>query len=125
MRYLLALVLVGFMAGCATHANAPVTVNLSPTGLDEYNKTRVIKALDIIRDAAIDGEKVGVFAHNDTVNIVTFHKSTVQVILASTTGWKPTVQTAVNELVKHLSAAGQAKVAPYVPLVTAILLEVN
>ena len=32
---------------------------------------------------------------------------------------------ALIETVKHLSPAGQAKVAPYVPLVTAILQEVN
>ena len=125
MRYLLALVLVGFMAGCATHANTPSTVNLSQTGLEEYNKTRAIHALDILRDAAIDGEKVGVFSHADTVNVVTYHKSAVQVIAASGAGWKVTVQTALIETVKHLSPAGQAKVAPYVPLVTAILQEVN
>ena len=118
-------VAVTAQAGCATAANTPATVNLSPTGLDEYNKTRAIKALDIIRDAAIDGEKVGVFAHADTVNVVTYHKSIVQVITASGAGWKATVQTALNEMVKHLTPAGQAKVAPYVPLVTAILQEVN
>ena len=125
MRYLLALVLVGFMAGCATHANTPSTVNLSQTGLEEYNKTRVIKALDIIRDAAIDGEKVGVFAHADTVHVVTFHKSTVQVIAATSNGWKVAVQTALDELVKNLSPAARAKVGPYVPLVSAILQEVQ
>jgi hypothetical protein len=126
---LCSLLFVGLVAsvesGCATHANAPVTQNLSPTGLDEYNKTRAIHALDIIRDAAIDGEKVGVFAHADTVHVVTFHKSTVQVISASTTGWKPAVQTALNELTKALSASAQTKVAPYVALVSAILQEVN
>jgi hypothetical protein len=122
------LLFVGVMAaaesGCATKQNAPITQNLSPTGLDEYNKTRAIHALDIIRDAAIDGEKVGVFAHADTVHVVTFHKSTVQVISASTTGWKPAVQTALNELTKSLSASAQTKVAPYIALVTAILQEV-
>jgi hypothetical protein len=111
-------------AGCATHANAPATVNLSATGLADYNKTRFIAVIDIIRDAALDGEKVGAFAHADTVNIVTWHKSTVQVLAASGAGWKAAAQTALDELVKHLSAAAKAKVAPYVPLATAILQEV-
>lgn len=123
------LLFVGFTAmvesGCATHANTPSTVNLSPTGLDEYNKTRVVHALDIIRDAAIDGEKLGVFSHQDTVNIVTYHKSTVQVIAVSGSGWKTTVLTSLTETVKHLSPAAQSKVAPYVSLVSAILQEVS
>ena len=72
----------------------------------------------------LDGEKVGAFAHNDTVNIVTWHKSTVQVIAASGAYWKAAAQTALDELVTHLSAAAKAKVAPYVPLATAILQEV-
>lgn len=127
MRYLLTVVLLGFLAlpGCATHANTPVTVNLSQTGLDEYNKTRVIHALDIIRDAAVDGEKLGVFSRQDTVNIVSYHKSTVQVLSVSGAGWRATVQTTLDETVTHLTPSARAKVAPYVALVKAILQEVQ
>lgn len=121
--FVASMLFVGVMESCAT-VHQPVTANLSPTGLADYNKTRVIQVLDIIRDAAIDGEKVGAFSHADTVNIVTFHKSTVQVIAATATSWKAAVQTALDALLTHLTPAGRAKVSPYVPLVTAILEEV-
>jgi hypothetical protein len=123
-RLCLLLVLCLGLVAVPACATTPVTANLSPTGLAEYNQTRVIKVLDVIRDAAIDGEKFGVFSHTDTVNVVTYHKSAVQVIAAGASGWKAAVQTGLDETLKHLTPSARTKVGPYAPLVTALLQEI-
>lgn len=119
MRYLLALVLVGFMAGCA---KAPPS--LSPTGVADFNKTRVVKALDLVRDTAVDAEAAHVIATDDARQVVLWHKSAVTVVAASETGWKAIVTTTVDQTVSHLSSAAQSRLGPYIALLKALLQEV-
>lgn len=119
MRYLLALVLVGFM-GCA---KAPPS--LSPAGQADFNRTRVVKALDLVRDTAIDAEAAHVIATDDVRQVVLWHSSAVKVVAVSGTGWKATVTTTLDEALSHTKPVTQSKLAPYVALLKALIAEVN
>ncbi len=118
MRYLLALVLVGFMAGCAS---APPTLSTAAQG--DFNRTRVVKSIDIVRDAAVDAEAAHVISTDDARQVVIWHKSAVNVVAASSTGWKDALTTTLDEALKNRPTL-QAKLAPYVALFKALLQEV-
>ncbi len=118
MRYLLALVLVGFMAGCAS---APPTLSTAAQG--DFNRTRVVKSIDIVRDAAVDAEAAHVISTDDARQVVIWHKSAVNVVAASSTGWKDALTTTLDEALKNRPTL-QAKMAPYVALFKALLQEV-
>lgn len=124
MLRLLPLLLVGFLA-LPSCAKAPP--NLSPAGAAAFQKTRVIKALDLLRDFAIDGEAATpqIVSTDTTRKIVTAHASILKVMDVAGAGWQQLVSTSLGEVVNNLPAVDRPKVAPYVALVQAILLEVR
>jgi hypothetical protein len=107
-------------AGCA---KAPPS--LSPAGQADFNKTRVVKALDLVRDTAVDAEAAHVISTDDTRQVVLWHKSAVSVVAGSETGWKGTVTTTLDQVVTHLKPEAQTKLGPYVALLKALIAEVN
>ena len=109
-------------AGCA---KAPPT--LGPTASVDFQKTRIIKALDVFRDFAIDGEAAKPQAVSTalTKKIVTYHQSALHIIDAAGTTWKSLVGSGLDEFVATLSQADQSKVRPYVGLIKALIAEVN
>ncbi len=106
-------------AGCA---KAPPS--LSPAGQSDFNKTRVVKALDLVRDTAVDAEAAHVISTDDTRQVVLWHKSAVNVVAASETGWKATVTSTLDQTVSHLKPETQTKLGPYVALLKALIGEV-
>ena len=121
MRYLLALVLAFTFTACT---KAPP--QLGPVAALDFQKTRIIKALDVFRDFAIDGEaaKPQVVSTDLARKVVTYHQATLKIVDAAGTDWKSLVRTSLTAFVATLSQAEQAKVAPYVNLVSALLEEV-
>jgi hypothetical protein len=109
------------MVGQVGCTHAPPT--LSPAAQGDFNRTRVVKAIDIIRDAAVDAESAHVLSTDDTRQIVIWHKSAVNVIQASSTGWKAALTTTLDEALKNRPNL-QTKLAPYVALFKALLQEV-
>jgi hypothetical protein len=107
-------------AGCA---KAPP--NLSPQANVAFQKTRVIKALDLARDFAIDGEAQvpKVVSTKTTRDIVLWHQSSLKVMQASDTGWVEAVNAGLTEVVNKLEPAEKQKFTPYVVLVQTILRE--
>lgn len=124
MIRLLPLLLIGFLA-LPSCTKAPP--NLSPAGQAAFQKTRVIKGLDLLRDFAIDAEAQSpkVLSTDTTRKIVQAHQSILKIMDAAGNGWQALVGTALDEVVNSLPAAERGKVAPYVALVKAILLEVQ
>lgn len=124
MLRLLPLLLVGLLALPSCTHTPP---NLGPVAAQDFQKTRIIKALDLLRDFAIDGEA----AHPQAVptplarKIVTYHQSTLHILDAAGTGWKALVGTSIDEFVNQLTPTEQTRVRPYVGLVKAILAEVG
>lgn len=123
MKTLLSLVLVGFVLAPAC-AKAPP--NLTPQSVDEFNKTRVIKSIDILRDTAViaNGTVPPTISSASIRRVAQAHQSAVNVIVASATGWQATVALGLDELLTNLPANERATLAPYVALAKTLLNEV-
>ena len=113
---------LGLVASVESCTHPPPS--LSAAGQLDFNKTRVLKALDLVRDTAIDAEAAHLIPTDDTRQIVTWHKSAVSVVDVAGTGWKVTVTTTIDQTVSHLSSTAQTKLAPYVALLKALIGEV-
>jgi redox-regulated HSP33 family molecular chaperone len=87
----------------------------------------VIKALDLARDFAIDGEAQTpkVVSTKTTRDIVQWHQSSLKVMQASDSGWVQAVGSGLDEVVNKLEPGEKQKFTPYVSLVKAILTEVT
>jgi hypothetical protein len=100
--------------------------NLTPVGTAAFQKTQVIKGLDLLRDFAIDAEAQTpkVLPTATTRRIVQYHQSALKVIQSTDAGWQGAVETSLDEVVANLSPSEREKVTPYVALVKTILREV-
>ncbi len=118
MKTIFLLLVISFVA-CT-----PAPPAASPKAQLAFQSTRVIKALDILRDFAIDGEAQTpkVVSTATTRKIVLYHRSAITLIHDIPQGWKQTVSDGLDEAVKDVPEA--QKLAPYVGLVKAILTEV-
>jgi predicted Zn-dependent protease len=97
--------------------------NLSPAGATAFNKTRVVKALDLVRDTAIlaNAQTPPVLSTDDTRLVVQFHEATVKTLQATDQGWQAAVSTAVTEFSKTLTPAQQHVIAPYLVLLQTLI----
>jgi hypothetical protein len=105
------------LAAACTHA--PPT--LSPQGVHDFNTLRVIKALDLLRDTAIDANKQTppLLTTATTRKIVNYHKFAVMTLDASGAGAKAGVSSALAQLIADpsLTPPELALVQPYYALV--------
>jgi hypothetical protein len=116
---------MGFVWTVESCAKAPPS--LGPVAAQDFQKTRVIKGLDLLRDFAIDGEAATpkVVSTATTRQIVTYHQSALKILDAAGSDWKAVVGTSLDALVPALPEKDRPKVAPYVALVKGLLQEVN
>jgi hypothetical protein len=115
---------MGFVWTVQSCATAPPA--LGPVAAADFQKTRVIKALDVFRDFAIDGEaaKPQAISTETARKIVTYHQATLKILDAAGSDWRSLVATSLDALTPTLPEKDRPKVAPYVALVKALLLEV-
>ena len=108
-----ALVLAVLAFGCAS---APP--NLTPQAHTAFHNTQVIKALDLIRDIAIDAnaQQPELLSTDTTRMIVQYHKASLVIIKATDTGWKTAIIAATEEVLKNLPPNEKALLTPYVTL---------
>lgn len=106
-------------------ASAPPT--LGPAAAQAFQNTRVVKGLDLLRDAAIDAnaQTPPLLNTATTRKVVLYHESSVKIIHASGSGWKAAVVTGLDELPKDLPAAEASVLAPYLALVKTLLESVQ
>ena len=118
----LALVILLAVPGCV---HAPP--NLSPSGVAAFNATRVVKALDVLRDFAVDANAQipPLLSTATTRKVVTYHRSAVTTIGAVPSGWVPVVTTGLDEVLRDLPDTERATLTPYVALVKTLILEVS
>ena len=116
-----ALIFSGGSLAPTSCTHAPPT--LSPAGAAAFQATRVVKALDVLRDFAIDAEAQTpkMLSTANARTIVTFHESAIKTIAAVPGGWKPTVTAGLEQLQHDLPAADWQRVAPYVNLVRVLI----
>lgn len=128
LRRSLSAVLVAFALSVtvACHVTPP-PAGLSPAGITAFNQTRLVKALDTIRDTAIsaNAQPKPLISTDDTRAIVTLHETALKTIQASANGWQDAVRAAVDNGVKALSASTQALLAPDVALFDTLLGELK
>jgi hypothetical protein len=117
-------VIVGIALGCggsscATHAPP----NLSPEARAAWYGTRVIKALDVLRDTAIaaQAQTPPLLSDAATRVIVETHRSLLETIHALPRGWPATVGTALTDVEGQLAPDDRAIVQPYVDLTRTLL----
>lgn len=111
-----------FTAGaCITKAPEVYT----PTQAQAFYKYRVIKALDLVRDIAIDAgnETPPLIAEQSVRDIVEYHRSALLIIRATDKGWQPAVSKSLDELIAHLPGSAAKLLRPYTTLASAILGE--
>lgn len=126
MKYLFVLVALTITLGCAEScAKAPP--NLTPEATAAFNGLQAVRALDLLRDTAIaaNAQVPPLIDEATTRKIVLYHQSAVKIVQASPGGWKPAVQTGLDELLKDLSPSSKQTLAPYVALLKSILNEVT
>lgn len=106
-------------------ASAPPT--LSPAATTAFQATRVVKALDVLRDAAIAAnEQVPPLISTDsTRQVVTYHKAALLVISQTPGGWRPSITAGLTGLLENLPAAERQQLVPYVTLIQMLVVEVG
>ena len=107
-RLNLSLVLLALVFTIACSGNVPP--NLTPEGSAAFQKTRVIKSLDVLRDFAIDAEAQTpkVLSTDTTRRVVTYHQSALRVIQSTDAGWAAAVKASLDEVVAAATGAGRA-----------------
>lgn len=118
---LVALTLLIGASSCATHAPA----NLSPEAQKAWYGTRVIKALDVLRDTAIEAnaQTPPLLSEAVTRQIVQTHASVLQIVRDAPNGWQTSVTTALTELERRLPPPEAAIVQPYLELTRTLVKE--
>lgn len=121
----LALTLSFVACGATPPPNTSPTRNLSAAGVAAFQSTKVVKALDVLRDVAVEAEKQHLLSTDTTRQVVTYHLSAVKTIGAVPSGWQTIVSTGLAELPKHIPAAEWKQLEPFAALITTVLHEVS
>lgn len=122
--YVLIAVCFFMLLAPACAQNAPP--NLSPAGVSAWQATKVIKALDVVRDIAVDASNTTppLLAHDTMLKIVAWHKTAITVAHATPTGWGPTIKASLGATQQLLSPAEHRQLDPYFALTLTVLNEV-
>lgn len=115
------------LAGCSHPAPGAIdpTVNLSPTGKASYQALRVGKALDVLRDVAVAGEKQTpkVVSSAGALKVIAYHRQVVTTMAAIPDKWLTVAEVGLDQLRQDLSAAEWARIAPFVDLLRTLYTE--
>ena len=116
------ILLLVLLTGCA-----PAPPTLSPDASLAFQNTRVIKGLDVLRNAAVDAEAAvpQQLSTATTRKVVLFYQSSLRTIQATGHGWRPIVAQALKELPQNLPAKERAILEPYLRLVSVLLGEAS
>jgi hypothetical protein len=100
---------------------------LTPAGVVAFNATRVVKALDVLRDFAVDAnaQTPPLLTTATTRTVVTYHRAAVSVIGQSPSGWVPIVVAGLEQLQTTIPAPEYQRLAPYVSLVSTLVKELS
>lgn len=104
---------------------APAPPNLTPAGVAAFKGTQAIKALDMLRDAAVDANALTppLISTDSTRRVVLYHKSAITIIHKTPGGWRPTVGAGLGELRASLKGTDGEQLAPYIHLAQTLIEE--
>lgn len=105
--------------------HAPPT--LTPKATEAFHGTEAIKGLDLLRNFVVDANKQipPLISTPTMLKVVKYHRSALVLIHDIPNGWKATVLTGLDEVVKDLPAAESQKLIPYIALIKGIVQEVQ
>lgn len=126
MKSMLVLLVLAFSTvGGSACGPGHVPPNLSPQGSLNFQRTRVIKALDLLRDTVIDGngQTPPVFSTATTAKVVRLHQAAIQTANAADSGWVAAVRTLLDQFGKDpsLLPGEVANLVPYLTLASQAL----
>ena len=110
-----------------TVACAKTPPSLTPEASLAFKGTQAVKALDILRDTAIEAhaQVPPLLTEEVTRKVVLYHQSTVKIIHGAPAGWTTVARTGLDELMGNLSPPDKALLTPYVALIKTIIAEVT
>jgi hypothetical protein len=134
---LLVLTTVGCTDGCTK-----TPPELTPDAAIAFQSTRVVQALDVVRDAAIAANETvpPMVSTDNTRTVVAWHRSAVVVIQAVPSGWKATVRASIYTLTcepaasmvqppppctPQLAPSAVTRLSPYVNVLLLVINEVK
>lgn len=132
IRMFVLLLALVFTFGAASCAKAPV--GLSPSGTAAFHARKVVRALDVLRDFAVDAEAQNpkVLSTQTTRIIVLAHREALRAIEAAPGGWRPVVEKVLETLscsggpscASPIPEGDRQKILPYLALTRAVIQEV-
>jgi hypothetical protein len=124
MRFWLPILALTLLTGCV---HPPPL--LGPVAASDFQKTRVIKVLDVLRDAAIDANALKprpAWASDQvTMRVVQVHRAILQTMDAFGMGWQAEVSSALDRLQATLTPEEHGHLDPYFALAKTLLGEVQ
>lgn len=117
-RLALAVLVAVTLAGCGSNPNPQTdpTRNLSAAGRAAYQTTKIVKALDVVRDVAAEGEKQHIISPQSALKVIAYHKQTVKTMAAVPEGWKAEALAGLDQLKENLTADEWKQIEPFVTL---------
>jgi hypothetical protein len=123
MKRLILVVVLVVSSACAVPASfgGRSTAQLTAPGVQALHTVEAVKALDLVRDTAIDGEAAKVIPTDTTALVVKAHKSILIVIRTTPGGWKPAVIATLEQLKKDIPARDATQLGPYIDAAISII----
>jgi len=127
MRSLIPILLCLTLATGCTSSCAKSPPTLSAAGSAAFQAKRVVDALDVVRNFAIDAEAQDpkVLSTDTTRKVVLWHKAAVSTIGAVPGGWAATVTEGLKQLEQDVLPADWARLQPYIALIRTLIAEVT
>lgn len=97
------------------------TAQLTAPGVQALHAVEVVKALDVIRDTAVDAEAAKIVPAVTATLVVKAHKSIIAVIRAGQAGWKASVLESLAQLKRDLPAKDAVQFVPYIDAATGLI----
>lgn len=121
VRAVFLVALLSLAPGCATSAPP----NLSPQAQAAWRGTRIIHALDMVRDIAIDANAQSPPLLNEatTRQVVLVHQTLITIIHSQSAGWREMVLAGLAGLIEVLPTTDYLQLRPYIQIARAAVLE--
>lgn len=119
-RTLAAVLILLACVSCGSNPNPQTdpTRNLSAQGKAAYQTTKVVKALDVLRDVAAEAEKQNpkLLSPASALKVIAYHKQVVTTMGAVPDGWKTVAEKGLDQLKTDLTPQEWAQIEPFANL---------
>lgn len=122
---LLVTLLLSLCAACGPKSppQTDPTRNLSAQGKAAFQANKILKALDVLRDVAVEAEKQTpkLLSPSSALKVIAYHKQVASLMGAIPDGWKGIALAGLDTLKQNLSPAEWNQVQPFIELVRGLI----